>query len=40
MNPFQSLVSLCRHVEQRYVPWPLLLVVVLTIAAVLFGYFA
>lgn len=40
MNPFQSLASLCRHFEQRYVPWPLLLIIVLTIAAVSFGYFA
>jgi hypothetical protein len=29
-----------RHFEQRYVPWPLLLIVSLTILAFLFGYFA
>lgn len=40
MNPFRTIADACRHVEQRYVPWPLLLVSVLTIAAFVFGYVA
>ncbi|MGV1845659.1 MULTISPECIES: hypothetical protein [unclassified Rhizobium] len=40
MNPLKPVVALCRHVEQRFVPWPLLLIILLTIAAFLFGYLA
>jgi hypothetical protein len=40
MNPFRAVADLCRRFEQRYVPWPLLLIIVLTVAAVAFGYFA
>jgi len=40
MNPVSGIVALCRRFEQRYVPWPLLLVIALTIAAVLFGTLA
>jgi hypothetical protein len=38
INPFQTLTALCRHFEQRYVPWPLLVMLVLTLAAFVFGY--
>jgi hypothetical protein len=40
MNPFHSIAMLCRRFEQHYVPWPLLLIIALTVAAVSFGYFA
>ena len=33
----ESIAAAYRHLEQRYVPWPLLLIIALTIAAVLFG---
>jgi hypothetical protein len=37
---FQTLARQCRYFEQRYMPWPLLLVVSLTIAAFVFGFLA
>jgi len=40
MNPISGIVALCRRFEQRYVPWPLLLIIGLTIAAVAFGSLA
>lgn len=40
MNPIHAIATLCRRFEQRYMPWPLLFIIALTIAAILFGYFA